>query len=327
MGALLDKRREVTRKRISRLRSRLREAERLCQGKACVYAIGSFGREETTKYSDLDIFIAGKSTPGGPSLQRLNQIVLKAELIDAVRKLKIPDFSGDGEYLEHYTVDDLVKSIGQPKDDARNTFTARVLLLLESRPLLEKAIYLEVIKSVAAPYWRDYEDHKNEFVPAYLANDILRLWRTFCVNYEARTATEPAEKKAKRKLKNYKLKHRRLLTCYSGLLYLLAKFSKRKTVTPADVVGMTHLTPTARLEWLLEQSHLKTAHAKIRELLKVYEEFLFSTDAAEDVLVRQFLDKRRSQHYIDTGNKLGDLVFEVFEGIGGRNRFHRLLVV
>ena len=40
---------------------------------------------------------------------------------------------------------------------------------------------------------------KDEFMPAFLANDILRLWRTFCVNYEARTQTEPAEKKAKRK--------------------------------------------------------------------------------------------------------------------------------
>jgi hypothetical protein len=55
-------------------------------------------------------------------------------------------------------------------------------------------------------------------VPAFLANDILRIWRTFCVNYEARTETEPAEKKAKRKLKNYKLEHSRLLTCYSALL-------------------------------------------------------------------------------------------------------------
>jgi hypothetical protein len=62
---------------------------------------------------------------------------------------------------------------------------------------------------VVEAYWRDFLDHRQAFVPTFLTNDILRLWRTFCVNYEARTQTEPARKKAKRKLKNYKLKHRR----------------------------------------------------------------------------------------------------------------------
>jgi hypothetical protein len=75
--------------------------------------------------------------------------------------------------------------------------------------------YKHVIEEVIAAYWRDYDDHKNEFVPAFLANDILRLWRTFCVNYEARTSTDPPHQRAKRRLKNYKLKHSRLLTSYS----------------------------------------------------------------------------------------------------------------
>ena len=67
-------------------------------------------------------------------------------------------------------------------------------------------------------------------MPAFLSNDILRLWRTLCVNYEARTKTTPEQEKAKRELTNYKLKHSRLLTCYSGILYLLAIFKARGTV-------------------------------------------------------------------------------------------------
>src|SRR4029077_19402552 len=77
--------------------------------------------------------------------------------------------------------------------------------------------YDEIVRDVIDGYWRDYQDHQANFMPAFLANDILRIWRTFCVNYEARTKREPDDKKASGKLKNYKLKHSRLLTCYSAL--------------------------------------------------------------------------------------------------------------
>jgi predicted nucleotidyltransferase len=206
----IAKRRETSRSRLVEVQRELTESEALATGKACVYATGSFARGEASRFSDLDLFIVGKSespqakagqTPPPPErlLKRLDEICIKAELISATRQLKIPEFSGDGEYLTFYTVRELVRSLGRPDDDATNTFTARLLLLLESTPLVEANVYTDVISEVVLPYWRDYEDHQNDFMPAFLANDILRLWRTFCVNYEARTDTDPAEKKAKRK--------------------------------------------------------------------------------------------------------------------------------
>ncbi len=193
---------------------------------------GSFGRGEASTHSDLDLFIVGQGSLEAPTLSRLNQILVKADLIEANRKLGFPDFSGDGEYLAHHTVGELLNTLGKPEDDASNTFTARLLLLLESTPLIGESAYRRIVDDVIVSYWRDYQDNKNNFVPAFLANDILRMWRTFCVNYEARTQNVPPERKAKRGVKNYKLKHSRLLTCYSGLLYLLAVFSKNGTVSP-----------------------------------------------------------------------------------------------
>lgn len=328
MGALLDRRRTETNTRVEKLREELQQAEKLTSGNACVYVTGSFGRGESSQYSDLDLFIAGRDDKNGDRLlRRLDEIRIKADLIEATQKLGIPDFTGDGQYLNHYSVGELVSTLGKPEDDVTNTFTARLLLLLESRPLLEESVYIDIVEDVISAYWRDYEDHKNEFMPAYLANDILRLWRTFCVNYEARTSTEPEVKKAKRKLKNYKLKHSRLLTCYSALLYLLAVFNDRKTVSPTDAVDMIKLTPTARLEWALGQSHLRKSHARICDVLGCYETFLADTDAPEEVLVDRFLDKSKSRDYFQTANKLGDLVFEVLYSIGHENRFYRLLVV
>ncbi len=188
-------------------------------------------------------------------------------------------------------------------------------------------IYEKAIGSVIAAYWRDYAKHKYEFIPAFLANDILRLWRTFCVNYEARTETEPARKRAKRKLKNYKLKHSRLLTCYSALLYLLAIYVETKTVHPADAIRMTRLSPAERLETLLALGNLAEAHETIRKLLTHYEGFLEATNFGEEDLIERFLDGEKSKEYSKSEGALGNLMFSAIEQIGQKCPFHRVLVV
>jgi len=178
----LSDRRSHTDRTIAQLRLQLQDAETRAAGLACVYATGSYGRWEASTHSDLDLFILGKNNgkkgPDGKEgslLKRLDEICIKADLIEATRQLGIQEFSGDGRYLVHYSVDQLTKTLGTPEDDVENTFTARLLLLLESRPLLEGSTYKEVIAEVIAAYWRDYEDHKPSFMPAFLANDILRL--------------------------------------------------------------------------------------------------------------------------------------------------------
>jgi predicted nucleotidyltransferase len=215
MPESLRDRRAYTSDRTRLLRSRLRKTAKLVEGKACVYATGSYGRGEAGASSDLDVFIVGhverddgrvrldKRDRVVRRLSRIDEILVKADLIRATQSLDFPPFDGDGEYLQHYAVSDLISTLGTPEDDALNTFTARLLLLLESTPLLGKEVHTEAIELVIDAYWGDYHDHQSHFSPAFLANDILRLWRTFCVNYEARTRREPSEEKAKRKLKNY----------------------------------------------------------------------------------------------------------------------------
>lgn len=324
MVRVLEARRHATAKRLDELRSKLSHAAEIASEKACVYLTGSFARGEATQHSDLDLFIAGRFRER-PALSRLDEICIKADLIDATRQLKIPDFSGDGAYLVHYTVKELVRTLGKPHDDASNTFTARLLLLLESKPLLGDEIYKEAVGEVVASYWRDYADHKGNFMPAFLANDILRLWRTFCVNYEARTDRNPNEKKAKGKLKNFKLKHSRLLTCYSAMVYLLATFVDRKTVTPDDAMHMTAMTPTERLEWLA--SRMPSSQEIVSRILSSYENFLNETDAPEEEMIRRFMDKNTPQEYYALANELGDGVFDLLRSVGDGSSFFRLLVV
>ena len=329
MGDLLEQRRQYVDARLSDLGRLLADAERLAGDKACVYLTGSFGRGEASAFSDLDVFIVGRGSDDRPELRRLDQICLKAELIDATRQCGFQDFSGDGQYLEHHTFERLLSSLGRSEDDARNTFTARLLLLLESRPLLGPAVYDDVIADVIERYWRDYEDHMREFLPAFLVNDILRLWRTFCVNYEASTQTEPLEKKAKRRLKNYKLKHSRLLTCYSALAYLLSVHRSKATVTPEDAKAMVALVPTARLESIGAQHEGTVIQEQAARLLDRYEGFLEETAQEEETLLERFTDREPHRRYAERAREFGDQVFSLLRALGDGpgHRFYRLLVV
>lgn len=324
---MLEERRAYTDERFKSLQQQLDMAEQRCNGKACIYATGSFARGEAHKSSDLDLFIVGQETDGKRSLSRLDEIRVKADLIDVTQKAGIPDFSGDGKYLEHYTSTELTKTLGRPEDDAANTFTARLLLLLESRPLLGKEVYDLVLEDVIGAYWQDYVDHKNNFIPAFLANDILRLWRTFCVNYEARTQRQPEEEKAKRKLKNYKLKFSRLLTCYSALLFLLTLHKENGTVGVDDAKQMVSFTPTQRLEWLAAKPILANAQDAIANLLSSYEGFLSNTACPEDELVQLFLQKEVSRQYFKEAAGFGEQMFHVLSVIGEGQLFYRMLVV
>src|SRR5206468_800733 len=123
---------------------------------------------------------------------------------------------------------------------------ARLLLLLESRAVMGDVVYDRAIKSVVATYWRDYAGNERHFVPVFLTNDITRYWKVLCLGYEAHGDDTLEE----RRLRNYKLKYSRLLTCYSAILYLAWVLRARTTVTPEDAIDMARLTPTERLEFV-----------------------------------------------------------------------------
>lgn len=306
----------------------LGEAEGLLKGKACVYATGSLGRLEANEHSDLDLFIVGKVAEEKDRqrlLSRLDEICVKADIIRAARKLQLPELDGDGKYLVYHSVRDLIDGIGGTHDDVNNTLTARLLLFLESRPLLGEDIYDEIIRDVIEAYWRDFDRHKSEFIPAYLANDILRLWRTFCVNYEARTQTEPESKKIDRKIKNFKLKHSRILTCFSALALLLKYYKDTGTVTSADAFAMTQLTPLRRMEFIAEST--ENSRKIVSQLMDQYAAFLVHVSGGDEHLRERFGDDAKAERLRKESQRFGELMFETLRGIGEGTPFYRLLVV
>jgi predicted nucleic acid-binding protein len=225
------------------------------------------------------------------------------------------------------TTYDLIGTLGTPQDDYTNTFTARLLLLLESKPLLGADVHTDIAEEIIEKYWIDYPDHSSDFRPTFLANDILRLWRTLCVNYEAFTQREPRHLRAKRRLQKYKLAHSRLLTCYSAILNLLFLYGNNKTVSPSDALQLFQTTPTERIERLAKEVNSDSIRETFRAILERYDKFLTETNAAESDLITRFERMEFRQAAVQASREFGDLVFRALEQLGEGNAFYRMIVV
>jgi len=333
MGRIIDGRRQSSDEKFERLRALLVQAPEICADKACVYATGSFGRREASEYSDIDLFIVSlsdydeKKKVDRSRLSNLKEILLEADLIRASDQLKFPPFSGDGKFLQQHTAMSLIQSTGNQNDDAANTFTARLLLLLESKPLIGNEVHSAIIDEVIAKYWEEFRRKKDCFMPAYLANDILRYWRTLCLNYEANIPQDEPNRAEKRKIDNYKLKHSRMLTCYSALLFLLCVYAENHTVSPSDAQNMVYLTPTQRVEWVGNHSKKEGVSAIAQKLLEHYELFLDVTNASKASLIQLFSNEDKARQLKQQRSQFGDLVYDALCLIGKGDEFYRRLVV
>lgn len=334
----LEKRQVFTLSKVNELKQQLASSDKHLGGDsagsrvACVYATGSFGRGEASEFSDLDSFIAGYSLKlgGGGStraLKRLDEICLKADLVSAVRACKLPEFDGDGEYLKHYAVHQLISSLGNPDDDIKNTFTARLLLLLESAPLLGEEVYQAIIDDVIATYWRDYDDHKEDFAPSFLVNDILRFWRTLCVGYEARTKATPESEKAKRRAKNYKLKHSRVMTCFSTILYLTALYASNGTISPENMQGIVKMTPMDRVRKTREFGVPNETLESLDKVERAYLKFLEVSHCSSEDLKAKFSNDDFHKDKGREAKDFGDAMCESILTLGQSNRLVRHLIV
>ena len=71
---VLAARARASEERLDALRDRLSESAELLAGRACVYATGSFGREDASRHSDLDLFIIGLTEDGETRRRKLSPL-------------------------------------------------------------------------------------------------------------------------------------------------------------------------------------------------------------------------------------------------------------
>ena len=213
----------------------------------CIYVTGSFGRLEASEHSDLDLFFVKDSPLEDVQMSRIDEILMDAALIATCRNMGFPDFSGDGEYLEVHYLHKMRRHLGGRSDDYENLFTARLLLLLENLPIYNEVLYQSVLRQITESYFRDYGRHEGDFQPTFLMNDILRFWKTLCLNYEhsRNNLTNDETEIRKSQLRNMKLKFSRMLTCFSLVIPLAVP---RQSISIDDCVQLMQERPLERLQ-------------------------------------------------------------------------------
>ncbi|WP_114939632.1 nucleotidyltransferase domain-containing protein [Mucilaginibacter endophyticus] len=308
----LNARKEYSQSKIDLIKASIQEIEELKKHKnLCIYVTGSFGRQEATEYSDVDIFFINSETED--QISKLSKTLIDADFIRLIDKMGFPPFSNDGQFLQIHSLEDIISHLGSPKDDFSNYFTARLLLLLESSPLYNEEFYDESVAKMIETYYRDFHRHVKDFLPIFLVNDVIRYWKTLCLNYEHRRNTEVDEGKRKLKtyVKNLKLVFSRKLTCYSFVLQVIANY---KSLDNALLLKIVKMTPVERLNNLaLIDNNLS---GLIQQILELYSWFIDLCNQPEDQLFKYIeveanrdlaFEKGRSEF----GGKLFDLIIKL----------------
>ena len=117
-------------------------------------------------------------------------------------------------------------------------------------------------------------------IPRFLLNDIVRYWRTICVDFAYKDWEQAGEKWA---LRNVKLRMSRKLLFVAGLLTVFSCFKNdtlRRTADPAEnyllklqshLLNFVHCTPLSIVVWALQDIGCNT---QCVELIDTYEHFL-----------------------------------------------------
>jgi hypothetical protein len=204
-------------------------------------AAGSLGRmDAAADVSDCDLVVV------------LSDAALKSEdeanttyerVWDVLKPLNLKPPKPTGTFSRPTSIEQLCdkKNIGAAHEDMRS-FAKRLLLLLETQPIYKPDGHQAVVNAVVKSYAEGYvaNDPRKEW--GFLINDLIRYFRSLCVNYQWDFENEHG----KWPLRNIKLRHSRLIM-YGGLLMLLGECSRERADKVTWLKNRLNLTPLERI--------------------------------------------------------------------------------
>lgn len=221
---------------------------------------GSLARREYTSGSDIDLFflVLDGDIPAAKKAQESFRKRLQETGV------KMP--ASGGVFEEPLPADDMLATIGG-NDDTNTFITRRMLFLLEGEWILNKPAFEQTRKALIARYVEPGLDEKK--ICLFLLNDIIRYWRTICVDYEYKVAGG-GKAKAVRLIK---LRFSRMLLYFAGVVAI------------GQTQGVPYEEKLRILNELLSTPPIERLRSvigdKTQAPLQLYAEFLVALDSQE----------------------------------------------
>lgn len=234
--------RTVTTKRLAR-RAELLTAVGLPSNAAMVF-VGSWGRHETSSGSDNDFYVLFEK-----DIEELDDAVLQASqkaLLTEEREFSASsnEFRGpgrEGTFGGPVSLKHLLGRIGR-NHDSNDNFTHRMLLVLESvavhNPDLHRRARNAIIENYLEPPIKPLQP------PRLFLNDVVRYWRTMCVDFVGKMRERRGQGWG---LRNAKLRTTRKMLFTSGLLPVLRCQDLDQHAIPEFLMSQFELRPMDRV--------------------------------------------------------------------------------
>lgn len=237
---------------------------------------GSYARREVTAGSDVDLFylLSAKGKLEPSKRKGFEEKALKAGF-------KLP--SEGGVFSKALRTNQLLKNIGGLKD-SNASLTRRLLLLLEGEWLFNKQGYLKTRNELLAKYISDKTP--KDKIALFLLNDIVRYWRTICVDYEYKTS----DGKKPKGIRLVKLRFSRMLLVYGGIIAVAETFELESQQKLQRLEELFSLNVLERVRCILgEQAESATA---------LYNGFL---EALDNSTTRKILSQSQYEETVEFG--------------------------
>lgn len=254
---------------LTRARERTAEGlrERSCHleelrhdGEVAIVLMGSWGRAEVTTGSDDDFMVLVHGTDRGsvePSVESVANVLDHSP-------------GAQGIFGVPVSSESLVENIGLDGDGNKN-LTRRMLLLLESCAVTGDVPY-KVVRGELLDRYLD-ESVKPFRPPRFFLNDVVRYWRTICVDFAGKEHVGPE----KWGLRNAKLRTSRKILFAGGLLPILECFRFDSAEMRTFLKDQLDLPPTDRIAQSFLMHDAADAGART---LGAYDEFIRWMDDA-----------------------------------------------